>query len=144
MFTKLSLVLTYRRLFQQTADIALVRFCRGLNHFLTILIVGYYSAACLIVVFECTPVDKSWHHNKPGTCVNKYIFFYFTGAVNITTSLLIISMPLPVLFKIKHRKTEITQLLGLILLGLIDTAASVVRMFTLTSAAASAADFTCK
>ncbi|KAH8756403.1 hypothetical protein F5882DRAFT_385132 [Hyaloscypha sp. PMI_1271] len=141
MFTKLSLVFIYRRLFQTTST-ALIRFCRGLNYFLTILIVGYYSAAFLIVIFECTPVDKSWHRHKPGTCINKYIFFYFTGAVNITTSLLVISMPLPVLVKLKHRKTEITQLLGLILLGLIDTAASVIRMFTLTSAAASAADFT--
>ncbi len=143
MFTKLSLVLLYRGLFKR-ADTVLSRSCRRLNNFTAILIVGYYSAAFVIAVFECTPVDKSWYPNKPGTCVNKYIFFYFTGAVNITTSLLVISTPLPVLFTTRHHKTEITQLLGLILLGLIDTATSVVRMFTLASAAASAADFTCK
>ena len=143
MFTKLSLVFLYQGLCN-TANAALFRFCRRLNRLSAIIIIGYYSAAFATVVFECTPVDKSWHRKKPGTCVNKHVFFYFGGAINIVTSLLVISTPLPILFKTIHRKAEITQLLGLILLGLVDTAASVVRMFTLGSAAASAADFTCR
>ena len=143
MFTKLSLFFVYRGLFK-TADTFWIRFCRGLNYFTASLVVVYYSAAFLVAIFECTPVDKMWHPNKPGNCINKAAFFYATGVVNVTTSLLVISTPLPVLFGTKHRRTEVNQVLGLILLGLIDTATSVVRMFTLASAAASMADFTCK
>jgi hypothetical protein len=90
MLTKLSVIFLYRRIFKR-ADTVLGRFCHCLNNSTAILIVGYYSAIFTTAVFECTPVDKSWYPNKPGTCVNKYIFFYFTGAVNITTSLLVIS-----------------------------------------------------
>lgn len=126
------------------ADTLWIRFCRGLNYFTAFLVVAYYSAAILVTIFECTPVDKMWYPDKPGTCINKAAFFYATGTVNVTTSLLVISTPLPVLFRTQHRRAETNQVLGLILLGLIDTATSVVRMFTLASAAASKADFTCE
>lgn len=121
-----------------------VRFCRGLNYFTAFVVVTYYSAAFLATVLECIPVDKMWYPNKPGTCINKSVLFYATSTVSVITSLLVISTPLPVLFILKHRRTEITQLVGLILLGLVDTTACVVRMFTLASAAASMADFSCK
>jgi hypothetical protein len=126
------------------ADTFWIRFCRGLNYFTAFLVVAYYGAAFLGTIFECTPVDKMWYPNKPGTCIDKSAFFYATDAVSVITSLLVISTPLPVIFIVRRRRTEITQLLGLILLGLVDTTASVVRMFTLASAAASMADFSCK
>jgi archaellum biogenesis protein FlaJ (TadC family) len=126
------------------ADTFWIRFCRGLNYFTAFLVVTYYGAAFLATIFECTPVDKMWYPNKPGTCINKSAIFYATGSVSVITSLLVISTPLPILFIVRRRRTEVTQLLGLILLGLVDTTASVVRMFTLASAAASMADFSCK
>jgi len=126
------------------ADTFWTQLCRGLNYFTAFLVVTYYGAAFLATVFECTPIDKMWYPNKPGNCINKPTFFYATDAVNVTTSLLVILIPLPVLLIAKHQRSEVTQVLGLILLGFFDTIISVVRMFTLASAAAARVDFSCK
>jgi hypothetical protein len=60
-----------------------------------------------------------WYPDKPGKCINKSQFFYATGIVNVITSVLLISIPLPVLLKTWHGRSEITQLLALILLGVV-------------------------
>lgn len=117
MFTKLSLFFVYQGLFQK-ADTFWIRMSRNVNYFTAFVVVGYYTASFFVTIFQCTPVQKMWYPDIAGTCINKSQFFYSTGIVNVITSVLVIAIPLPVLLRTKHRKHEITQLLCLILLGL--------------------------
>ena len=115
--TKLSLCLVYHSLFQK-ADSKVVRYSRILNYATGFFVATYYFAAFIAVTFQCTPVAKSWEPTLPGTCVNIRAIRYVTSIVNIVTSLLVIGLPLPVLFMMKHRGSELKQIIVLVLLGL--------------------------
>ena len=82
-----------------------------------LLVTGYYLAAFFVSIFQCNPVSKSWHSKEQGTCIDLDEFRYYTAAVNIITSVLVITTPLPALSKMRHTRPEITELMGLILLG---------------------------
>ena len=85
---------------------------------MALLVVGYYAAAFLVSSFQCTPVAKSWRPKELGTCIDLDKFRYYTAAANIITSVLIIVIPLPALSKMRQTRPGITELMGLILLGL--------------------------
>ncbi|KAH6664020.1 hypothetical protein B0J14DRAFT_250433 [Halenospora varia] len=130
MMTKLSLCLVYHHLFQK-ADSKVVRYSRIVNYATGFFIATYYFAVFIAVTFQCTPVAKSWDTTIPGTCVNIRAIRFVTSVVNIVTSLLVIGLPLPVLFKMKHRGSELKQIIILVLLGLIHTACAIGRLAVL-------------
>lgn len=117
LFTKLSLFFIYRDLFAQV-DSAIIQITNAANWATAFIVVGYYGAATLVSVFSCTPVTKAWKPSQMGSCINSHAFLYSTASCNILTSVLLISIPLPLLLQTRHRKIETTQLLLLILLGL--------------------------
>src|SRR5258706_103612 len=116
MFTKLSLFFVYRNLLQ-TADAWWVRLSRRLNYGTAALVAAYYTAATIVSIFECTPINTAWKTTTPGTCINFGAFLYTTATMNVITSLLVIFIPLPALLRMRHQGSEIAQLIGLILLG---------------------------
>jgi len=120
MSSKLAICLVYHGLFQR-ANSKLVRATRKMTEATALLIVGYYGAAFFVSIFQCTPVSKSWLSGKHtgGSCIDLLKFRYFTAAANIITSVLLISIPLPALSRMKHTRPEVSELMGLILLGLL-------------------------
>ena len=117
MATKLSICLIYHNIFQR-ANSRLIRATRLVVRALIGLIIGYYVAAFFVSIFQCTPVSKSWYSKEKGTCIDLAEFRYYTAAANIITSVLIIFTPLPALSKMRQTRPEVTELMGLILLGL--------------------------
>lgn len=91
---------------------------RAVNYFTAFVVFGYYVAATFVSAFACTPVYKSWTPSTPGYCINNGAFLYSTAVVNIATSLMLIGIPLPLLFRTRFRKREVTQLICLVFLGL--------------------------
>lgn len=118
LFTKLSLCLVYAQLFKR-ADSLTVRITRVLVYLTTFVVVGYYGAATIVSIFQCTPIEKSYFSKTPGTCIDLVQFRFSGHAVNIITSIMVIAIPLPALFQMKDKRPEIKQLLFLILLGLV-------------------------
>ncbi|OJD36119.1 uncharacterized protein BKCO1_1300054 [Diplodia corticola] len=123
LFTKLSLCLVYAQLFKR-ADSTTVRITRVLVHLTTFVVVGYYVSATLISIFQCNPIRKSYLSKTPGACIDLTQFRFSGHAVNIATSIMVICIPLPALFKMKDKRPEIKQLLFLILLGFVESANS--------------------
>ena len=117
MATKLSICAVYNGLFQR-ANGRLIQATRFVVYVTASLIFGYYSAAFLVSIFQCNPVSKSWNAKEPGRCINLDEFRYYTAAVNIITSVLVIATPLPALSRMRHTRPEVTEIMGLILLGL--------------------------
>ena len=118
MSTKLSICLIYYDLFKK-AHSRLIRATRIATYGTTVLIIGCYVAAFFVSIFQCNPVSKSWHSKQPGTCIDLSKFRFCTAAVNIITSMLVIAIPLPALSRIRHTRPEVTELMGLILLGMV-------------------------
>ena len=118
LFTKLSLFFVYRDLFAQVESI-IIRITSAANYVTAFIVVSYYGAATLVSIFSCTPVSKAWKPSEHGTCIDSHAFLYSTASCNIITSVLLIAIPIPLLLRTKHHRTETTQLLFLILLGLV-------------------------
>lgn len=121
LFSKASVCLVYHDLFQ-SADGAIVRISRAVNYFTMGLTISFFSIVTLVSAFSCVPIQKIWYPTMAGKCINNNILLYVTSAINVLTSLLIICTPLPVLFRTRHKKTEVTQLIALVLLGLMYVA----------------------
>lgn len=117
MSTKLSVCLAYHNLFKR-GQTTVFRVTRFVVYAIAALVVGYYSAALFVSTFQCSPVSKSWWPKTPGHCIDNDNFRFYTAAANILTSVLIIAAPLPALYTWQHTKPEVTEVMVLILLGL--------------------------
>ncbi|KAH8804536.1 hypothetical protein F5884DRAFT_417189 [Xylogone sp. PMI_703] len=127
LFSKLSFFFVYQGLFAKNSTM-LVRVLRVVNYFTAFLVTTYYFSAFWVSLFQCIPVQKAWKSKTPGHCIENDTFRIVTHAVNVTTSILLITMPLPVLFSIKKRSPEITGFIILILLGLSHTSCTIIRL----------------
>ena len=119
--TKLSICVIYLDVFTRAVS-RLIRATRVVTICTAVLVIGYYSAAFWASTFQCTPISKSWYPKTPGSCIDLDKFRRFTAAVNIITSVLIITIPLPALSRMRQARPEISELMGLILLGLMQVA----------------------
>lgn len=118
LFSKLSLTFVYRDLMHMV-DHPVVKVARWVNYSLMVVLTGFFTAATLVSMFACTPVQKSWLPKTPGSCIDtKIMFNYVTSSVNITTSICLICIPLPVLYLAKNKRIEIKQLTALVLFGI--------------------------
>ncbi|EHK20460.1 uncharacterized protein TRIVIDRAFT_223784 [Trichoderma virens Gv29-8] len=142
LFSKLSLTFVYRDL-MSLVDHPLVKFSRMVNYTLMVVLSGFFTAATLVSMFACNPIYKSWFPKVPGHCIDTTVMFnYVTGSVNVSTSICLICIPLPVLYLAKNKRIEIKQLTALVLFGLIDTIISIVRLYMITDLYNVKADFT--
>ncbi|KAK4076568.1 uncharacterized protein Triagg1_4171 [Trichoderma aggressivum f. europaeum] len=115
LFSKLSLTFVYRDL-MILVDHPLVKFSRAVNYTLMVVLAGFFTAATLVSMFACDPVYKSWLPKVPGHCIDTTVMFnYVTGSVNVSTSICLICIPLPVLYLAKNKRIEVKQLTALIL-----------------------------
>lgn len=118
LFSKLSLTFVYDDL-MRLVDHPLVKFSRMMNYALMVVLAGFFTAATLVSMFACDPVYKSWMPKIPGHCIDTTVMFnYVTGSVNVSTSICLICIPLPVLYLAKNRRIEMKQLTALVLFGL--------------------------
>lgn len=78
----------------------------------------YYGAATFVATFQCNPVRKAWMTATPGTCIDNNEFRLATAWINVITSFALVFTPLPALHKMKDRRPEVSELIGLIMLGL--------------------------
>lgn len=82
-----------------------------------IIIMAWAVSQILIVIFSCTPVQKFWQAELPGTCIPNLPFWYINAAGNIATDLAIFIMPLPVLNKLQLRRKQKYFLIAIFSLG---------------------------
>ena len=119
MSTKLSICLIYRHLFRKVNS-RLFRATRIVTHGLTVLVIAYYVPAFFVSIFQCSPVSKSWLSKTAGTCIDLTKFRFYNAAFNIITSVLIIATPLPALCTVRRSRPEVSELMVLILLGMVS------------------------
>ena len=118
MSTKLSICLIYRHLFRKVNS-RLFRATRIVTHGLTVLVIAYYVPAFFVSILQCSPVSKSWRSKTAGTCIDLTKFRFYNAAFNIITSVLIIATPLPALSTVRRSRPEVSELMVLILLGMV-------------------------
>ncbi|KAJ4311721.1 hypothetical protein N0V94_007807 [Neodidymelliopsis sp. IMI 364377] len=123
---KLSLCLLYRAMCSTSTD-RIIRITRIAIWGTIYLIIGVYSSAFLISIFQCTPISKTWDKKVVGSCIDLVAFRMSTAVFNLITSVMVIAIPIPTLVKLKKHRPEVKQLLGLILLGSVHTGLTIAR-----------------
>ncbi|KAI0197467.1 hypothetical protein F4808DRAFT_295133 [Astrocystis sublimbata] len=76
----------------------------------------FWVAAFFSNVFLCMPPQKLWLPDLPGHCGNSTTFHIALAAVDLTISILVIALPMPILWNLqmkKAKKVSITFLFGL-------------------------------
>ena len=82
----------------------------------------------LILVFQCSPIKKSWLPRTPGTCLPNTTTFYGLAAVTIVFDVVIFFLPIPLLIRLNIGNKKKVALICVFLLGLLTTICSGLRM----------------
>ncbi|KAK6435284.1 hypothetical protein LTR95_008530 [Oleoguttula sp. CCFEE 5521] len=139
--TKVSILLMYLRIFGDTPSIRAygMKF-RHLALGLMAFVVMIFIATSIVGVFACTPVRFSWDKSiAGGHCVQQIPWWYSYAALNISTDIAILALPMPLiqgLMQIKKRQKLI--LTGIFLLGGFVCVVTIVRMTTLKTGSGAA------
>ncbi|KAH7251603.1 hypothetical protein BKA59DRAFT_492075 [Fusarium tricinctum] len=134
-FSKMALALFYRRLSPQ-------RWWRWSVYSVLFLVAGYNLAIMLVIIFGCTPFEKSWDFTiLEGSCVNRPAVYICTAILGIASDLILLVMPLPMILRLQMPRRQKAGLVVLFVIGSATLVTSVVRLVLLVPFA-SASDYT--
>lgn len=127
--TKISILVQYYRVF------ATPRF-RICCYVMIGVVVSYGILTFFGSIFICTPVPFFWDKTIPGgKCLNELVVWYLNATVNIITDLAIITMPMPVLRRLKIETSQRKGLMFIFTLGGFVCLISIMRLSTLVKIA---------
>jgi hypothetical protein len=108
--TKLTFLLQYHRILGtgQMRKVIIAAF---------IFVALWSISQLLVVIFTCTPIEKFWLPETPGTCIPNIPFWYYNAAGNIVTDVIVFVLPLPVLSRLNLRRGAKLGLIGVFCLG---------------------------
>ncbi|RAK98789.1 putative integral membrane protein Pth11-like [Aspergillus ibericus CBS 121593] len=123
---KLSVLLFYRRVF-------------GMNRamwFCVALTMGYWISCTVAFLVCCRPVSYYWtQYTDPsgGRCVfDLYPFYIGNAAANVTTDVIILLVPMPLIWKLHMRTTQKVLVCSIFMLGGFVCVASIIRIYYMT------------
>ncbi|PYH91740.1 hypothetical protein BO71DRAFT_39817 [Aspergillus ellipticus CBS 707.79] len=123
---KLSVLLFYRRIF-------------GMNKAMwgcVVLTVGYWISCTIAFVVCCRPVSYYWtQYSNPdgGRCAfNLYPFYLGNAAANVTTDVIILLVPIPIVWRLHMRTTQKLLVCSIFMLGGFVCVASLIRIYYMT------------
>ncbi|KAI0912559.1 hypothetical protein F4823DRAFT_581124 [Ustulina deusta] len=129
MFTQLSILAFYRRVFAQTS--ALLQ--RG-SIILMVFVILFGTANTLVIIFQCTPIDSfwtGWSGERTGRCININVFSWARAAIEIAVDIAIISLPLRDIVRTQLSWKMKVQIFIMFALGFVVTIVSILRLQSL-------------
>lgn len=123
--SKASILLLYIRLFG-TAD--WFRYlCLGM-----LGCVGTYCIVSVIAtIFQCTPVIRAIDKSIPGTCIDLARFWFANAGFAISTDIIILLLPVPLVCKLKISRQQKLALIAIFAVGIFVVITSCLRLTTL-------------
>ncbi|PQE17040.1 hypothetical protein CJF30_00003764 [Rutstroemia sp. NJR-2017a BBW] len=109
-FTKLSLLLMYRRIFP-------VRSIKIGSLVLGGLSVAWCISIIMVSVFQCVPIQKIWNPTLEGNCINLKASFVGNAIPNILTDVAILALPMQQVWGLHTSVAQKTQISFVFLLG---------------------------
>lgn len=95
---KASILLMYQRIFGDTPDVRAygIRFRTSLYFMMAVVVAGFLASE-LVGIFACLPVQRSWDHSVPGSCILTTPWWFSYSAINISTDIVILALPMPLI-----------------------------------------------
>jgi len=94
-----------------------------------------HVAGTLVLIFQCSPVRKSWLPLTPGKCLPNNSTFYALAAVTIVFDVIVFFLPIPLLLNLNIELSKKLALCGVFLLGLLTTICSFLRIMQISAIA---------
>lgn len=114
--TKLSILLLYQRVFGDTPNVKAygVRF-RILLWIMMSIVIGTFISTSIVGIFACNPIRYSWNKDPAigGSCVSTVPWWFAYAALNISTDIIILALPIPLI----NSLMQITRRQKVILMG---------------------------
>ncbi|TGO82552.1 hypothetical protein BPOR_0807g00010 [Botrytis porri] len=123
-FTKLSLLLMYRRIFP-------VRSIKIGSLVIGGLSVAWCISIIMVSVFQCVPIQKIWNPTLEGHCVNLKASFIGNAIPNILTDVAILALPMQQVWGLHTSVMQKTHISFVFLLGSFVIFTSIYRFTTL-------------
>lgn len=82
-----------------------------------IVVLVWWIGTEFAILFQCSPIDKAWHVDKPGHCINIEAFFLGQAIPNIVTDIVILLLPQHQVWKLEMSLQKRFALCGIFLLG---------------------------
>lgn len=90
-------------------------------------------AGALAMIFACRPLSNAWKYADTGngTCIHRVDAAYAYGGLNVAFDIIVIALPIPKLLRLEVSTRQKIGIMSCFLVGLVATACSVIRLFTL-------------
>ncbi|KAF4620234.1 hypothetical protein G7Y89_g14586 [Cudoniella acicularis] len=124
-FTKVSVILLYRRLFGSE---------KWFSHMTSVvlpLIVIWALGFSFTLIFQCSPIHFSWHVPEmflAPYCIKFLEFYLALPITDIITDIIVLAMPIPMVWKLQLPLKQKCAVGGMFLLGALVCAASITRL----------------
>jgi len=80
----------------------------------------YFVVNLLVAIFECTPVAFYWDKSiTGGTCINQNQFYRWNGVANLLIDFMILTLSIPMIWRLNLAFRQKVSLSGIFLLGLL-------------------------
>ncbi|RDW82530.1 hypothetical protein BP6252_03642 [Coleophoma cylindrospora] len=123
-FTKLSILMFYRRVFGVTRAFWV---CVG-------LVAGYWIAIMIAWINVCRPVHLFWYRytrTMAGYCFNDSKFYFGNGIANMLIDVCVLAYPVPIIWKLHMPTSKKLAVIAILMLGSFVCVASIVRLINL-------------
>ncbi|KAI9838759.1 MAG: hypothetical protein M1838_004530, partial [Thelocarpon superellum] len=123
-FVKLSLLVFYKQIFPSRGFRIAWYIVVAFNTLVTL-------TALLVAIFQCRPISGFWDKSFESTCIDSYAFLLAEGALTITSDVIVLIMPMPMVWRLQISSRQKLALTGIFVLGSFVTVASIIRITTL-------------
>jgi hypothetical protein len=109
--TKSSILLLYMRIFCN------IRWSRIACIGLISIIAMYCTITVFVTIFQCWPIQRAWVKNTEGHCIDNAKFWYANGSFSISTDIIILAIPMPLVYALKIPRVQKAALIFVFTLG---------------------------
>ncbi|KAI4744585.1 hypothetical protein E4T44_15117, partial [Aureobasidium sp. EXF-8845] len=121
-FSKLSILLLYRRLFPISNFVKRWWVVTGFT-------VAYSIGGAFASLFQCSPLTSAWSLTvKADYCINTEKFYTANAALNVASDIMILILPIPIVWGLNTDVRKKVILTGLFSMGSISCLVSILRM----------------
>ncbi|CAK7210381.1 hypothetical protein SBRCBS47491_000761 [Sporothrix bragantina] len=125
-FTKVSFLLQYRRIFRDTLT-------RSICFWLILYLTLWGITQEFLVAFACIPVSV-FIPSMADKCIESLVVWYLTSIMNIVTDFIIFMVPIPAIRHLRLPLRQKIMVMSIFCLGFFTCIISIVRLFTLRAA----------
>ena len=125
--TKASILLLYYRIFS-------TRIFRHVCVLLLVVVLIFMTVLTSLTIFQCHPVHKIYNQNVKGTCLPPLTLWRTNAIYNITSDIIIILLPFPVIRSLGLPAIHFIGLAGILCCGSFVILTAILRYTTLSTA----------